>query len=208
MTQQNHNSASPKASRKGFKWAFWIPYPTSWLKALVLALMFLVIIYLIDVQGRTGASLAHLSGSANVLIISGLISLLFPIPAISLIHHFLHLCVGNLIPSIQAPEVGKVKGFTPKLISWWEGLYGWLVIVLSTLIASCLIFIFVPESIVFESRIYHQVSTVNQFITSAFATLWTINAALLYQFEYLFKRHLIKSYSNPPNLRGDTKYKI
>jgi hypothetical protein len=208
MTQQNHNSASPKTSRKGFKWAFWIPYPTSWLKAFILAVILPVVTYLIGVQDRTGSSIVYISKSINILIISGLISLLSPIAIISFIHHFFHLFVGNLIPSIQAPEVGKVKGFTPKLISWWEGLYGWLVIVLSTLIASCLIFIFVPESIVFESRIYHQVSTANQLITSAFATLWTINAALLYQFEYLFKRHLIKSYSNPPNLRIDTKYKI
>jgi hypothetical protein len=208
MTQQNHNSASPKTSKKGFKWAFWIPYPTSWLKAFILTFIFVVIVYLFGVQGRTGKSLAYLSSNPSTLAISGLISALSPIPIISFIHHFLHLFIGNLIPSIQAPEVGKVKGFMPKLIIWWEGLYGWLVITLSTLAASCLIFIFVPEKIIVQTRFYSQVSTGNQFITSAFVTLWTINAALLYQFEYLFKRHLIKSYTNPQNLRIDTKYKI
>jgi hypothetical protein len=124
MAQQNQNSASAKRSKKGFRWAFWFPYPTSWLKALILVLMFPIVGYLIGVQDRTGGSMAYLSRSTSVLMISGLISILSPIPIISFIHHFLHLFVGNLIPSIQAPEVGKVKVFTPQLISWWEGLYG------------------------------------------------------------------------------------
>jgi hypothetical protein len=196
MARQNNNSASPKTTKKGFHWAFWFPYPTSWLKAFILTFIFLLIVYLFDVQDRSGKSLAYLSNSSSVLVISGLISILSPIPIISFIHHFLHLFIGNLIPAIQAPEVGKVRGFIPKIISWWEGLYGWLIIVLSTLTTCCLIFIFIPEEIVFKTRFARQMSVENSFISSVFATLWTINAALLYQFEYLFKRHLIKSYTN------------
>lgn len=196
MTQQNHNSASTKISKKGFRWASWFPYPTAWLKALILVLIFPIVLYLIGVQDRTGSSMAYLSNNRSIVIISWLISIISPIPIIAFIHHFLHLSIGNLVPAIQAPEVGKVKGFTPKLISWWEGLYGWLVIVLSTLIASCLVHIFIPEQIIRGSITIDRISESNKLLISVFGTLLITAAALLYQFEYLFKRHLINSYSN------------
>ncbi len=194
---QNHSSASAKRNQKDFRWAVWFPYPTSWLKAFVLTLILSLIIYISDVQDRIGDSLAHITRSTAVLIISGLISILSPIPIVSFIHHFLHLCIGNFMPTIQAPEIGKVTGFSPKLISWWEGLYAWLVIALSTIITSCLVFIFLPDEMII-SIISSRLASEDEKITIIFGLLWIINAALIYQFEYLFKRHLIATYSNSP----------
>ncbi len=193
----NHNSASTKRNKKGFRWAVWFPYPTSWLKAFILMLILSLIIYISDVQDRIGDSLAHITRSTAVLIISGLISILSPIPIVSFIHHFLHLCIGNLMPTIQSPEIGKVTGLSPKFISWWEGLYAWLVIALSTIIASCLVFIFLPDDMIIRI-IRSRLTSENEKIAIIFGLLWIINAALIYQFEYLFKRHLIAAYSNYP----------
>lgn len=197
MTQPNHKGASTKRNNK-FRWAVWFPYPTSWLKAFILMLILSLIIYISDVQHRIGDSLAYITINTEVLMISGLISILSPIPIISFIHHFIHLCIGNLIPKIQAPEIGKVTGFSPKLISWWEGLYGWLVIALSTIISFCLIFIFLPNNMIGTITSSSITSEIHKIIIGIFGILWIINAALIYQFEYLFKRHLISAYSHYP----------
>ncbi|WP_224095674.1 hypothetical protein [Nostoc sp. MS1] len=122
--------------------------------------------------------------------------MLSPIAVISFTHHYLHLLLGRFLAEIQAPEVGDVKGLLPKLMSWWEGLYGWLVITLSTLVAA-LLFTFISP--IFHLSYTEPLKVYTQFqeqIIVVFGILWLITGALIYQIDYLVKGRLISVYSN------------
>ena len=172
-------------------WPAWFPYPSSWLSAFILSLMMSAVIVIVRITGTVGYVLAISVDSPEVLVVFGILALLSPIPAIAFAHHFLHLFLGRFIPVIQAPEIGKLQGLLPGLISWWEGLYGWLVIVLATLTATALCTVFLPLFNLSYEKIIYGYSQAEIKIQAIFTVLWIIDAANLYQIEYLVKRRLI-----------------
>ncbi|MBG1244524.1 hypothetical protein [Nostoc sp. NZL] len=82
-------------------------------------------------------------------------------------------------------------------MSWWEGLYAWLVIIISTLISFLFSIILVP---LFNPNYdrhleYHtQLENINNVILM-FGLFYISTGALIYQIEYLVRHRIISAYS-------------
>lgn len=186
-----------KQNLQHIHWAAWFPYPTSWLKAMSLALSLAVILVIVRITGSVGVNLAILVDSPEVLAFFGIIAMLSPIVAIAFVHHILHLILGQFIPSFQPSEIGTLQGWVPGLISWWEGLYGWLAIFLTTLTTIGLAILLMPLfGLSFQKIITYDYNLSDKTaIESWVGTIWLVIAAGLYQIEYLVKRRIIEVYS-------------
>ncbi|TAE56713.1 MAG: hypothetical protein EAZ76_14450 [Nostocales cyanobacterium] len=204
MTNRNNTEINKQAQKKSV-WPAWFPYPSSWLKAIVLALFLRVIAFVFTHTGEFGFKIANFTNSPDLLIIFAILAIISPIFVITFTHHIVHVIISQFFPSIQTPEIRKTKGFIPGIVSIWEGLYGWLVVYLSTLISSLLLIIFLPiPNINFyqplEFYIEHQ-----ETLQVIIGTTWIINAALLYQIDFLFKQRLLSvsfpSYKPEPNIQ-------
>jgi cell division protein FtsL len=195
MKKQNFAELA-KQNLQHIHWAAWFPYPTSWLKAMSLALSLAVILVIVRITGSVGVNLAILVDSPEVLAFFGIIAMLSPIVAIAFVHHILHLILGQFIPSFQPPEIGTLQGWFPGLISWWEGLYGWLAIFLATLTAVGLAILLMPLfGLSFQEITYEYNSSAETTLYGWVSTIWLVIAAGLYQIEYLVKQRIIEVYS-------------
>lgn len=179
MTKQKSNK---------LKWFVWFPYPSSWIKALSLIIFLNVIVFIVRITATSGFWISAIINSPNILVLFGVFSLLIPIPIIAFTHHLLHLFLSKYISAIQTPEMKNTRGMKIQIFSWWEGLYGWLVIVISIMIATALSIFILP---LFDLDFSIEVSQYNSYqkqIITIFGILILVTSALLYQFEYCFKR--------------------
>ncbi|YAF99042.1 MAG: hypothetical protein AB3A66_29035 (plasmid) [Nodularia sp. CChRGM 3473] len=194
MTKRNTVDITQQKPSK-IHWPSWLPYPSCWLKSFLLMLFLRIITFVSENLVKLGYNIAQFTSSPELLAIFLIVALLSPIAIISFTHHYLHLLLGRFITEIQAPEVGIVKGLVPKLMSWWEGLYSWLVIILSTLVAAFFCTLILP---IFHLSLTKPLETYTQFerqIIVIFGILWLITGAFIYQIEYLVRYHLISVYS-------------
>ncbi|PZD70741.1 hypothetical protein C1752_09717 [Acaryochloris thomasi RCC1774] len=168
----------------------WIPYPGAWLSAVLLLLLTGAIAYGGQVFLQMGYPLIQFS--PNVGILFGLLALLMPIFVVAIAHHTLHLFLDHFFPDSQTSAQKKVQGFFPNLMSWWEGLYGWQVIVLSTLITAGLISGFTTPDVSY-ANLYSLLSAWDKtrYIFTFPTLIWIVISAYLYQFEHLVHRHLM-----------------
>ena len=203
-------------------WPVWIPYPTSWMNAILLALIASIIAY--------GQSIIVLIFSC-IQLLGWFLSLIFPalaniiipiidkiftflayvsptwfispIVIVAFVHHYLNLLLERYFPEISLPEMPKVEGYIPGFLSWWEGIYGLSVIILSYL-TSDIILAIIPF---FNRDISHlefapmnhlyiwfniAVQLYKPIYTPIIRLLiWIITAAYLYQFEARFRQYLM-----------------
>ncbi|WP_373528514.1 hypothetical protein [Nostoc sp.] len=158
-----------------------------------------VIIFLVTNTGKLGYRIAYFVNSPELFAIFIILLLLSPIPIISLTHHCLHLLISRFISEIQAPEIGKTQGLLPGIMSWWEGLYAWLVIAISTLIAVCFSIILLPFFNLSYARpieYYTQMQNINNNVIGIIGLFYISAGALTYQIEYLVRCRIIYAYSS------------
>jgi hypothetical protein len=194
MKQPNTQEIT-KQKLPNFYWPLWFPYPSSWLKALILTLFLRIIIFVLNNPGKVGYRLVYFLKSPELFFIFTILLVLFPIPIISFTHHFLHLLISRFMPEIQAPEIGRTQGLLPGIMSWWEGLYAWLVIVISTLLTaffSTIILSFFNLS--YAKAIKYYIELQDNLIVM-FGLFQISGMALNYQIEYLVKHRIISAYS-------------
>lgn len=172
-----------------------------------LVFSFTIFIYVgrtIFITGYSTTRLVDLFASETLVIqslmLTGTAVILSPIIVTAFIHHYFHLLLNRFLPKIQAPEVMGVKGTFPTLVSWWEGLYSWLVMVMSFLMTFTFVIPAVP--ILNESR---DSSLISGQLGMIFPLLWLFSAAFLFQVEYLYKNLLIQSYTNHQNQSKKSK---
>ena len=165
----------------------WIPSPNSWLSAILLILLVRVIAVVIRRIFDMGYSLMELSPKMQIILYFAL--LLSPIPVVAIAHHWLHVFLDRYSPNTRSPELGKIEGIFPSLMSWWEGLYGWMTIALALLISGMVRFFFFFS----EDSLYQTLSWWNEL--KAFFTIYTlirvVVAAYLYEFEHTVRQHLM-----------------
>ncbi|MEA5551585.1 hypothetical protein VB713_11440 [Anabaena cylindrica UHCC 0172] len=180
----------PKANK--LTWPVWFPYPSSWLKSFIIAFFLRIIIRIISFSGNIGYKLAYFANSPELFMIVTILVIILPIFIITFAHHILHIYIKKFFPKIQSPEMQNVQGFTPGIVSIWEGLYGWLVICLSSSIAFLItILIILP---IFNISFYETTrfnSDYEEIILSIFGFIWTTTGAVIYQIDFLFKRYLL-----------------
>ena len=205
MTQPNNQEVIKQKLQKFYYWPLWFPYPSSWLKALILTLFLRVIVFVVNNTGKFGYDIVYFVHSPELFFIFTILLILSPIPIISLTHHCLHLLISRFVSEIQAPEIGRTQGFIPGIMSWWEGLYAWLVIAISILIAAFFSTILLPlfyPSYDRQIEYYTQIENINNNIILIFGLFYISTGALIYQIEYLVKRRIISAYSG--NKENDT----
>ncbi|MBD2530288.1 hypothetical protein H6G97_12190 [Nostoc flagelliforme FACHB-838] len=194
MKQPSLQEVSKQKLQKLY-WPLWFPYPSSWLKALILNLFLSVIIFVLNNPGKVGYRIVYFVKSPELLVTFTIFLLLSPIPIISFTHHFLHLLISRFISEIQAPEIGRTQGFFPGIMSWWEGLYAWLVIAFSTLIAVLFSTILLPLFNFSYARLIEYYAQIQNNIIVIFSLFQISSMALIYQIQYLVRCRILSIYS-------------
>ncbi|GAA6618460.1 hypothetical protein [Scytonema sp. NUACC26] len=166
----------------------WLPYPSSWLNALIISVFMAGLGAFIRRSSLLDHYLSKWSQQPELSSVMLILLLISPIPTIAFFHHFF---LSRFIPVVPGESVKTPQGLVPGIISWRESLYSWLVFVLSTLIATL---ICIPFLSLFKVNSENIISTYNQphrTLQTLFAIVWIISAAFLYQVEYLFKDRLL-----------------
>lgn len=152
------------------RWPSWFPYPTAWLKAIILYGFLRLAGRLLNFAENFTYGLVRLAESP-IVILYILLAILSPIALIAVTHNLIHQVITNRFPSIQSPMVKKY----PLFMSWWEGLYGWLVIAISTLITLV---------VAFFATGFADSSWTSPDLEVLLGVSWLIVSAGLYQSEY------------------------
>lgn len=163
------------------RWPSWFPYPTAWLKAIVLYGFLRLAGKLLNFAENFAYGLVRLAESP-IVILYIILAILSPIALIAVTHHLIHQVITRRFPSIQSPMVKKY----PLFMSWWEGLYGWLVIAIANLITFMVAFVVFGFSDPFW----------NSDVELLVGVVWILVSAGLYQSEYFaFNRAAIANSS-------------
>lgn len=173
---------------KKFRLPVWLPYPSSWLSALILSLLMTGFVATLRRTDSLKYYLVRWSDRPELFTVCLILLLISPIPAIAFFHHFV---LSRFIRTIPGERINKTQGFFPGLISWWESLYSWLVLVLSTLIATLFFTPFLPLFKLNYEKIFNTASQTDKNTQAIFALSWLISAAILYQIQYLVKSRLV-----------------
>jgi hypothetical protein len=177
-------------------WLKWIPNPNSWMSAILLNLLMGAFVFGIKcIQDPLGKFLRQ-NFSYRLLLTYQVLAILLPILAIAFTHHFLHLLLDRFFPETQTPDTARTEGLFPGILSWWEGLYGWLVIVLSVTLSIAIIAAFFHSDESFLTYMQMLFSWDRpEHLLSAPSIGRTVIAAYFYQFEYLVHRQIIAASS-------------
>ncbi|MBK5648469.1 MAG: hypothetical protein I4N51_16460 [Acinetobacter sp.] len=128
--------------------------------------------------------------SPKVLYVLLLLAFLSPIAVVAFAHHWMHRLLDNFFPESKLPETETVPGTFPGIISWWQGLFGWIAKLISSAIAYTTLALFLSEN------------ALAYYFLKFFTAGWDIGrvvpiliqiiiAAFLYQFEYAVNQRLI-----------------
>jgi len=189
-----------KQKLQNSRWPIWLPYPSCWLKSLVLMVFLGLITFVCKNFIRVGYGVAKFINSPELFGILLITAILSPILFIAFTHHYLHLIFSRFISDIQAPEIGIVKGLLPKLMSWWEGLYGWLVILLSSLVAGLFCTMILPVFGLSYAKPPETYTGIEKQILVIFGIVWLIQGSLIYQIDYLVRQRIISVYFDNKNI--------
>lgn len=164
----------------------WIPYPSSWLRAVILILVLGPTGTLISLLGFWGGVETLLAGSTGDLLLSGVFQclaiaalvLLLPIAILAYVYHVLTLILNAKSISAKHP-----RGF-PTWRSWREGLTGVIVMGLSLSLSILVVLWYRPDLL--GDRDFMTQSE-KETIAAFGASIWFISAAYLYQWDYLVR---------------------
>lgn len=166
-----------------FQWITWFPYPTAWLRALGLFLLFNSILVVLNIVVYWGLPVTLILSKLQqdpkpMLAFFIAFGFAIPIIVISCIHYILF---------------GKSRPYwLPKIKSLWVGFYSWIVAIASTLVCFVLVIPFVDKyhSSYYRLRYFRFTDTEVMWLTS----IWLITAAYSYHIEYLIRRWLAKNF--------------
>lgn len=168
----------------------WIPYPNAWLSALMLSVLMGTFLGILRRYADSLYNLPKWSNTPEQFTVIVILFLILPIPAIALFHH---LFLSRFMSPIPGERINATSGIFPGLFSWWESLYSWLVIILSTLIATLICTPFLPLFKLNYTKIAATYAENPSNLRLAFAAVWILCAAVFYQVAYLFKARLVDS---------------
>lgn len=176
-------------------WPSWIPLPRSWFNALALLLL------LFGIQQLSVAIWPILLPIINLpkigILIYVALFILAPIALVAAVHHWSHQVLDQFFPDSRLPQPLPATGAMPGLLSWWEGLYGWVVSYFVGIIWAVCVAIALPLPATGQLS-----PTLLVFANPAISTWYLIEfgvkaiaAAYLYQFEFAVKRSLLTAHS-------------
>ncbi|RCJ23160.1 hypothetical protein A6S26_00965 [Nostoc sp. ATCC 43529] len=182
-------------------WPIWFPYPSSWLRAIVLVPIAFPGTRLI-VFGFLGMLISVFSNSPLLLIFSVLFGLLIPTVFLAFVYHIFWFIWH------KPKSYNKLPRWIPSLSSLWAGFYGTVVMALSFII----IIIIFSQLADLDCRSYYKLSESfsgcvghltgratkevfysienNNLLKQHWFVIWIITASYLYQLEILVKKRL------------------
>ena len=172
----------------------WFPYPSCWLKALIMSWSMMIFFLGIKYQIMGNYFWHKILESRELLICLSIIFLLSLIPLMAFLHHFLQLLFQNIRQIINYKYQYKLF-FFPESNCWWKALYNWLVIIISTLTAILVYTLMLPwfdlsyQAIILNNNNFlYPHNFPEKFLLFVFISIWIIVAAKLYQFEFLYQK--------------------
>lgn len=183
-------------------WPVWFPYPSSWLRAIILVPIAFPGTRLI-VFGFAGVFISVLGNSPILLIFSVLFGLLIPTIFLAFVYHLFWFIW-------QKPKsFNKLPKWIPTLNSLWAGFYGTVVMgfcfmliltIFSELaFSSCNLYNQIPEYFNgctgnltgrATNGIFYSIEN-NNFLSQRWFLIWMFSAAYLYQLEHLLIKRFI-----------------
>lgn len=184
------------------KWPTWFPLPNAWLSALFLLFLLSGFTNLFRLTYKLLSSIAHeilqiifqvlaaVFFTTKLIYVLALVPVIIPVVIISTSHHVLQFALDTFFP--EATGVRPRRFFFPSVLSWWEGLYGWLTLNLTTLTSFAILGLF---SVKFPTQFSDSFWLLNwtwpAFIVSTL--VWVTVAAYFYQFEYVIRQYLMNA---------------
>ncbi|MGB3532307.1 MAG: hypothetical protein WBA13_02195 [Microcoleaceae cyanobacterium] len=174
-----------KKSLFSVQWPMLFPYPSSWLRTVILLLWTGIIVRIFGFWGALFAGILSLIADDPILFLQILgISLLGSCLVLSYVYHL-----------IDFNKPSNSPRWFPRPVKLWEGIYAPIVLVLSFIIVILLCFPFVPLNECTLSSA-SQSSYCRRILNSYFDELevyatiiWLLSIAYLYQIEYLLRTH-------------------
>ncbi|MBH8561175.1 hypothetical protein I8748_03105 [Nostoc sp. CENA67] len=201
MTQPKISELAKHKLQK-FHWPVWFPYPSSWLRALILVPIVFFAIRLIAFS-LTGVLISFSRNTPKLLILSTLFGLLIPTIFLAFIYHIFWFFWGSKSYNNRLPK------WILSLISLWSGFYATVVIGLSFLIvlvifselafSNCKLSYEIAEELSGyagcitgrATRVIFKSIENKTFVNKPWFIIWLLTATYLYQIEYLFSQCLM-----------------
>jgi hypothetical protein len=201
MTKPNDSKLSQQTLKKS-NWPIWFPYPSVWLRTIILVIIALPGTKLI-ISGFLGTLISINTKSPLFLLFSLMFGILIPTIFLSFIYHIFWFIWQD------KSSYKKLRKWIPNSQSLWEGFYATLVIGLSfsfiLLISSGLSFAYCQsyqETSIDWARCTGRmtgrggkimIGTIenNDFINKPWFAIWMIISLYLYQAEYIFKKRFL-----------------
>lgn len=174
-----------------FNFPWWIPSINAWMSGIILSVLLVGVAWIERYILPFIQYLVHISPRLAVFI--WFLIYLSPIAAIAFVHHYLNLFLDLYFPSTRSPELEKFESYTPSLMSWWEGVYGWMTVVTIKVSSRFLLaLILLPYDSSFLVLNIQDLALFNFFtISTVNFIIWFILAAYFYQMEHLVRQYLL-----------------
>ena len=167
----------------------WMPNFNAWMSAILLLLLVRGMKFVLRATfDNFNYELLNMLSSKSHVVLYFLL-LLSPIVIIAIAHNLLHMALDLYVPDVQTPEVPENKSLFPGLMSWWEGLYGWLAIAITMIVSTMLAIILFSPNYYLEEMTSWWLGNSNFF--NPIMLIRLVCVAYLYQFEQLVRKHLI-----------------
>jgi hypothetical protein len=166
----------------------WIPNINAWMSSVLVILLARGLGYVFQIVYMLLNYFLPFSFREKLIVYS--LFLLSPIVLIAVVHHWLHFVLDRFFPNTRSPEIGKVEGFLPGLISWWEGFFGWQALAIAMLISGSLLAFFLPPEFKSFNNLWDWWYVIKPFLT-IMTLIQLIVIAYLYQFEHILRNYLM-----------------
>ncbi len=172
-------------------WPIWFPHPTAWLSAILLVLLAGVLGFGASILLTTALFAGRFSPRlAGLLVLAAILS---PIFFTAIAHHATHRIMDGVSASTRRPDL-IASGLAPGLMSYWAGLYAWLVIVLASILTAGVLFVVrglpeMPDSQTAMSALSHVDDARRAFTLPG--VVWFVFAAYLFHVWRVVERRLM-----------------
>ena len=172
-------------------WPNWFPHPAAWLSALLLVLLAGVLGFGASILFTTALFAGRFSPRlAGVLVMAAILS---PIFFTAVVHHLVHRVMDGVSQSTRRPDL-IASGLAPGLMSYWAGLYAWLVIVLASILTAGVMFVIrglpdMPDPQL-AMQAFSGVETARRTLTLP-SVVWFVSAAYLFHVWRQVERRLV-----------------
>ncbi|NEQ38006.1 MAG: hypothetical protein F6K40_17735 [Okeania sp. SIO3I5] len=192
--KRKNKEENQQTENKANKWPAWFPYPSSWLKSLFLLMWTVIIIRVFDFwSGIIGLIFSEIPGSETLFLKATGLGLILSIVVLSYVDHI--FSNKNILFSKKSSS--KYSMWVPHVVSIWQGFYGHIVLVLTSIIVMIILlpFLAICDYQTFGDFGYctrmagTKLTNYDELIGYFGLTSWLTIVAYFYQIEYWLRKN-------------------